>query len=590
MVMLSKKTRLRFELGGHPVNAPIEWKDIEILATFDNDSVQANVSTDQFTFTRDEAIKIREYIQNGLTGGVGIFEGLDFLIQAYNIDTNYNSFIGWLDLTNEFEDFINDQRVKARVIKRNGLNELDERISGLTYGYLENQGIFGPGDYETLYYVVEKKINAFEILTSAVINYLMIKELAESIKNTSDAINDAVAHLTGGITGPIASVIWSVAKAVITIAYTSFLLLAVIELGNNLISTFISPLREHKVIKVKTLIEKVCSALNYGFETDISDLEDLYYLPSNPRLDNTNSSGFISATRGTPTGIPNSADYGYNVSEMFQLVKDLFNAKYQLIDGVVQFRNVDSSYWTETSTWQMPSVLLPAKKYNTEDLKSTRFLYFQTDLNDEWTIDNFDGTNYEIHIDAISVHNERAKFIRGIEEVDFKVCLGNRKTSLNALETFLSVVAGAIDSIGSLFGNNPHLQDRLVNRVGALKVSQNDYQKPKLIKKSGSQIPAGYRVNFSAKYLYDAYHIGKSFVENNWYGQKIKYQGVRVPFGFVDFLQLIDNSYFLTPEGEQAKATKITWNLAGDYATIDFWVRKPYTKNLQEIIITSSTA
>jgi len=37
--------------------------------------------------------------------------------------------------------------------------------------------------------------------------------------------------------------------------------------------------------------------------------------------------------------------------------------------------------------------------------------------------------------------------LKGLEEVDFQVALGNRKTKLNDLEELLKKVAGAIDDI-----------------------------------------------------------------------------------------------------------------------------------------------
>ena len=50
MVAISKSANLSFELDGSKVEAPIEWQDIAILATFDNENVQGNITTDQFTF------------------------------------------------------------------------------------------------------------------------------------------------------------------------------------------------------------------------------------------------------------------------------------------------------------------------------------------------------------------------------------------------------------------------------------------------------------------------------------------------------------------------------------------------------------
>ena len=59
------------------------------------------------------------------------------------------------------------------------------------------------------------------------------------------------------------------------------------------------------------------------------------------------------------------------------------------------------------------------------------------------------------------------------------------------------------------------------------------------------------------------------------------YRNVDIPFGFEDYKQLLENSYFLF-KGKPAKIIKFTWNFGRDTATVDFWVREPYTFNLEE--------
>jgi hypothetical protein len=93
------------------------------------------------------------------------------------------------------------------------------------------------------------------------------------------------------------------------------------------------------------------------------------------------------------------------------------------------------------------------------------------------------------------------------------------------------------------------------------------------------------RIDWCAKYLYDNYHYGKSFVTNNNFGQKIKYNEVAIPFGLTDFLKLIENSYFYTTDSKVAKVTELKWNIASDKAIVNYWIREPYTTNLFEFYI-----
>jgi len=103
----------------------------------------------------------------------------------------------------------------------------------------------------------------------------------------------------------------------------------------------------------------------------------------------------------------------------------------------------------------------------------------------------------------------------------------------------------------------------------------------------GNQLPTNHRTLFNAKNLYFKYHKEKSFVLDNYHGQKIVYNDIEVPFGFEDYKKLTTNSYFYY-NGSQAKIIRFTWSVGQDTAKLSFWVRQPYTKNLQEIYIEPS--
>jgi len=76
----------KFTLNGVQSNAPIEWNTIESLSTFDKEAVQANISLSKFTFANAEATAIKNYILAGMTGGVGIFEGMPMQLQVFKLN------------------------------------------------------------------------------------------------------------------------------------------------------------------------------------------------------------------------------------------------------------------------------------------------------------------------------------------------------------------------------------------------------------------------------------------------------------------------------------------------------------------------
>ena len=113
------KTNITFTLDGVQLdNTLVEWRDVGVLATFDNQAIQANVTIENFTFVNEAALQIRNFIKAGLASGVGIFEGMSFDITVTN-GISYNVFNGYLDLTDGYRE-ISPVKVEAK-IKRHTL-------------------------------------------------------------------------------------------------------------------------------------------------------------------------------------------------------------------------------------------------------------------------------------------------------------------------------------------------------------------------------------------------------------------------------------------------------------------------------------
>ena len=333
---------------------------------------------------------------------------------------------------------------------------------------------------------------------------------------------------------------------------------------------------------LKHALEKVCNHFKYDFVAPISEYNNIYYLPSNPNLDEKTALGFISVTKGTQSGIPNILDYGYFVEDMFKIGKDLPYAKIALYGNTIHLRPHNDPFWLQQSQWKAPDVLLKTTEYNTSELKSTRLLSFSVDTSDEWTIDNYKGTAVEIKTSPVSIINNRAVLLKGLDEVKFGVSLGNGKDELNAIETLLRDVGKFIDNLTGIFGGGSNFADIIEDRLGVLKQTSNWHTVPKVLWLDNTgKLPSNHRDLLNAEVFYDKYHVEKSFVKDNYRGQKKIENGVKIPFGFNDFLQLLSNSYFKS-NGKESKITKFVWTVGEDEATIDYYKRSPYTKNLKE--------
>lgn len=591
MADISKNTEVKSLLDGVETNASIEWQDTTIEAKYPDDSVQPNLTITEFNFNLESRKRINEWIAKGTSGGVGIFEGMPFDLNLFNNNPLTENFKAFLDFTNGYNDNSDDGVVTVSIIKDESIQHFFDRLSGTTCGYLEEIGVFTDSDYIDVPYVVEKKFNFLELITSSIVLYIMTQALIDAIKETGSNVGKLSSALTPSpvlVTVPpsfvpisIGGVIYAALSLILQLVYTAVLLLAIVELSKKLFETLLPPQRNHKGILLKTALAKIANHFGYGFDTSVSEYDNIVYLPSNPNLDKKTLLGLISVTEGTQKGIPNQLDYGYFTEDLFNLAKNLPYAKMALVNNTIQLRPKNDVFWEQQSQWEITDVLINTKSYNANELNGTNLISFGVDINDEWTIDNYKGTAVEIKTEPVSVIRKRAVLIKGLDEINFECALPTRKDELNALDTFLKTVGGAVDKVTGVFGRGTNFASKITSKLGVLKQSNNWHTVPKLLYLNGGRLPVNHRDLWNADVLWEKYHNEKSFVKNNYKGQREVYKGVRVPFGLEDFFKLTTNPYFKY-KGNTAKIVNFTWTVAEDEATIDFWVRKPYTFNLKE--------
>jgi len=576
---------ITIELNGKTLNLPVEWQDIQVEATFVNEtqggeitgSQQANITFEKFTFVNQAAKEIRDYIAAGLTGGEGIFAGPTFKMSAFDAFNNLVVFNGMLDLTSDYLQ-VHTAKVECTIAQVDGLNNFADRVRGLSYGYLYDIGAITSSDFVNIQYVVERKSQGVELVLTGVTLFLLTKELIEAIKDLSKNISNVVAIATGGtpLTGLPASFALALAFTLIQAAYTALIIIAIIKIIQDLIARLLSPVRNHKGMLWRTMLEKACTHLGYKFVSPIAELDSVYFLPSKPDED-----------KPIQVGIPKPSDFGYIAEECFSLAMKAFNGKIAILNGnEVHLRSENDPFWKKTSTYQLPSLNVESIRYNTEDLRANRFVAFLTDVSDEWTTNNFKGTNYLVITTPKLVTDQKRVRITGLDQVQIQAALGNRKDTLTTLEILIKAVASTADGLINFFGANSNLAGLVNRKLGMLKVSSNVHSISKLLYlNSDRKLPANHRDLWSAKVLYQKYHNYKSFVANDFGGQYELYQDIKVPFGLDQFLALIQNRFFRNFDGRQAQADAIRWNISKDTAQMDYRVQQVYTKNLKETFV-----
>lgn len=565
-----------------------ELHDLEILASVEEGNVNARITTEQITLVNNYAKLVRDYIAGGLNGtDNGIFEGLPLQIQENGV----NVFDGYLDFLNDFE-IVNPTTVKSRIKKHDGNNNFSDRANGLTFGYLDELSLIGAGDYSNIPYIIEKDFNYVEFAFLGFSIYVITKDLKELIEQIIYDVGVVAADIAGGVTGTAAGIIMSAAILAVNAAIAVFLGIALINLMIELTRYLISPIKYHKGIRLQRLVEIGCSYLGYSYNSTISDLPDVYIIPTKTGIDkDSQQNSIINGIEINQPGVgyPSASDFGYTLGEVFELINKLFYAEFTIKDGVVEQHVIDSAWWLQNSTYVLPDILQESIVTNANELISDKLITFKTDVKDINSFENFVGHTYEIRTRPISTSDNRNVLMNGFNRIDIPYDLPNRKTKLNNFETFALNLFGKVDSFLNFFGESSNVSSQINSRFG-VNILETDYlHVPKIMKlNSQLKLASNQRNNWSAKYLYNNYHNKGSFVLNDFGNQYYIYKGVRVPFGFEQFNQLTQNAYFYNSNGDLCKLEQIVWNVSQDFALIDYRVKTKYTSNLEESYIEQS--
>jgi hypothetical protein len=570
---------LTFNLDGLKINPPVESRDIEIIGAWINGTVQPNLVTEEFTFVGEAAQKILDYIEAGKTTGAGIFRGMPLTIEAADqVDGTVIVWDGFIDFLKGYEVKL-PNKVKVKVSRPDDLERFDKIMAALSYGYLKDKGFITKRDFVDVFYTVIPVDRGEGMIPMILAEYLMVKEFLEAI--TQFII------ITGKVS---AGSFWDIITAIFYLIYLIFMIIAIVKMLYEILIRVFPPTRQRKGMTLRKLLTKACEYRGMRFESNIKELDQLVYMPT------ANSVFKVTQKNELSLGVPSMTDFGYRCNDMFRLASDLFNGQLKVDTGVVKLYTESDPLWIQNSSYILPDVLLDKYTYNIEDAVSTRLFSFEVDTMDEWTAEDFTGTNYEVDLKSTQNIEQKYLILKGYKELRWPVALGSRYGILDEVQTFVNkqliqlfqgknpIAKGLANKLIKLVPKNkrPAVKNFIVNGFtplfGIIKVSSKNFNVPKLVVVG---VPLKHRDILSARVLWNKYHSYRSFAAP-YTGQRIRHQNIKIPFGLIDFIKLSSNSYFKTASGQVGKFTDLKWNMMHDWATVSFEIFEPYIKSLTE--------
>ena len=582
------QTQVFFDMLGSPDGMPSNGQELEIKADWTGDKQEQEINLTSLNFVLKDAEILTARKNSGLTGGVGIFVGVPYKIRVQTGSSVSVVFDGYVDLTKD-ANFISCNEVEASLQANDSIDWLNEVADSFSFAYLSSSdggNLITNSDYIKIPYVLNYRPEAFALITLAVTIYVCVKELALAIKQ---AINDGaefISSLGAGVYVDFGDLISAVIKLTTSIAYAISIGIALNSLIKELIEQLFPPIRKHKGIYIKTLFEKGCQHLGLTFSSSIFNdpkWSKLALMPIKSEAGTKNGNG---------TGHPTAKSSIYTFGDLIRVFKSFFNADIKINNGILVFERWDK--FNSSSGYILPNVetnqstRLSEVKYNTEELVSNYLISLQTDIQDQNTLDNFKGTNYQAITSANTSINSNMVSIKGLGQVPLPFARGIRKSKLTKTEESLKKVAKSVDSVIGFFGGNSGYASKITNRVGMMSLSADTTTVDKLIIIDNEKIPASINDQLQAKDLWYGFHFINSFIPTLdpsdgllKHNQQELYNDVEVPFCHEDYLLLTGNNRFKTTGGNNGEILTLNWSPFKNIATITYKLNKVYTKNLK---------
>lgn len=580
---MASKYTIEFQLGNASTEPPANWMDIRFNAAFGAE-MQPELDNTSFRFVGKNAQVIYDHLQiYGPLVGIKFEIVVSSLGQAYY----YNCVLDLTDMScTEIKDAFGrviDREYEVAIKPDEGLDLLDAKLKSISLGYLAqlekgDKGKIDQSHYTDVPVIIRKKFDATEVamasLAILVVENILVQNKFEKLKNDYQAIK---AILSDPLQKP-AEIFFRIVTLILILAYYAALLIAVIRAVKTIFDNLAPKPTKYKGIKLRTALERILERFDTTLECDIPELDIITYVPS--KRDDK-----IRQNR-KDEGIPNVDDFGYQASEMLDIVFNLFRAKPIMRPGKVLKIEPEKDNESD-SGYVMPDVLLEQFRFNTEDLKANFLLTFSYDPTDEYTLPNarntpFDSkkrdaekrrydeaTSFEVITDIISAET---KLLKGLEEIRIPLALGTRRDTLSVLDEVLRFFANIVDKVVNLFGGKLDLTGQIDSHRGKLLISSNSFSIPKLVVIQNGVIPQNHRDILSAEALYRNYHYWRSFKNNPQNTQGRIYENIRIPFEFANFIKTNQSPYFTTFEGKRGKFTQLKWSVAKDEAIADFIV------------------
>lgn len=452
---------LRFFINNIEFGGPKEWRGTEVEINFESESPSAIIAGDKFTFVTEAATILNQWVTDGF-----IFEGVPYRIMV----DNERLFDGYINLAGEGTEFSCDE-VKAEIVDTSTIEWLNDVADGFTMDslYFED-GIITDSDIVDVPCVVSEIPDYLQSFTAFIGAYTMVQEIRNIISQLQS--------ITAEASNPI-SAISAVIKFVFLIAYLSFVAISIIILFKQFVTSLIQPIKYHRGLYVKTMVERSCQKLNLQLvSTGLLDdpvFSKLFVLSK--RLSKGRVFKKSKKSKGDNSGLRKLeslilgreltaiTQIGTNNKTFGDILRDLqtmFKASIHIVkrdSGKDLLYIVPDRFEINSSTFQLKDLYTEFSGTNANEMISNYLIEYTLDPSDYNTLSTFEHTSVQVTTkqksmkngtptvvlgNSVKIPNPQFRLLRGYEGVLIPYARAVRKNELTFIEQIVNVVSNIV--------------------------------------------------------------------------------------------------------------------------------------------------
>ncbi len=578
-------------IDGQDRGEPRNWQDLEITIDWLNKKESGSINVSDLAFTGEANEYIQKRMTDGMSGGLGIFEGLAYDIIVGNVNAPGYVFKGYLDLT-ENDNVIGGEEVVCSLKKIQGEDWLVEKADAFSMAYLYDIGVIKKSDAVKVPYVINYVPDNMQLIVIALSIFMITKEIVEDINKIFDRSSDSIKSATPlpvvGVSlfgGPVYGLAYDIAYAAVTllriigtILYRIAMLIALKNLIDELFEQLLPKKRNHLGMTFLRIFERSCEHLQLTLSSHLLQVEfrDWVHIPPKNEKGGASDDNFF----------PGNTSAIYTFGDCIRRAKELWNADYRIRDGVLYFERKDK--FRVTSTYRLPSTFgnqdrrLDPFIYNTSEMISNYNILWDYDAQDQNTLENQDGRVFQAITSPITVGNPKLVNIKNLAQIAIPFSMGLEKRSLTSLEKVFKTMGKLMDNITSIFGGGTNYANRIEDRIGSLLISSHYLTIGKVVVMKGGKLANNQRQLLDTRKLWDGFHCINSFAEYlGNHNQYKRFLNVPVPMELVEFVINLENNVAEDMDGNEIEIELVKYKPNAGTATVNFRRKEKYTNNLQ---------